>query len=357
MKVLEVITSLDVGGAERALAARLEFQPEGVETVVLHGPPRTSQQVVLPERARSIELPLSRKALKRAIRSESPDVVVIHNPLNMIRYPKSAVTQEAPRVVYVAHAAVVSEKSWKALLLAIPFRLSLSKATKILAVSRQAGTQVGPRRNFEVLHLGSALSTQPLEESQRDNFEWLQEAGTRLLVLSRLSKAKNLPSLLAAIAQARDTLSEARVRLLIVGDGPDRAGLLRRTDNLGIGDLVRFSPTTQAPTEFLRHADFLVIPSSSEGGPLTAFEALLAGTDVIATPVGVIPDLAAKFPARFTVSNGASPHQLLEAVNLAFQRRQTRSNEQPVDPETITALETSGCAGVFYELITVIATR
>ena len=346
-----MIASLDVGGAERALAARLEFQPDGVETVVLHGPPRTPQQVVLPERARSIELPLSRKALKRAIRLESPDVVVIHNPLSMIRYPRNIAVGTVPRAVYVAHAAVISEKYWKAGLLMIPFRLSLSKATKILAVSRQAGTQVGPRRKFDVVHLGSTLSESPLEETQKENFEWLQAAKVRFLVLSRLSATKNIGGLLKAISGVQQDFRSSQARLLVVGDGPEKEGLVKSVSSLGIADLVRFSPTTAAPAEFLRNADFLVISSFSEGGPLTAYEALLAGCRLISTPVGAVPDIVEMYQEQVVVAKNHQTEALGSALLQALAEGRPKSSPQHEVESASLRFSTQSCAADFYDRI------
>lgn len=351
MKILEVIASVDVGGAERALAARLEHQPEGFETVVLHGPPRTSRQVVFPKKIRCIERSLSRKALRSVIESESPDVVVIHNPLNLVRYPRRTRTTRTPSVVYVAHAAVVAEQAWKARLLLIPFRLSLRKAAKILAVSRQAGTQVGSRRHFEVVHLGSTLSESPLEENQRSNFEWLQSAGVRFLVLSRLSATKNIGGLLNAVSQVQEEFRLSRARLLVVGDGPEKEVLLESVAPLGITDLVRLSPTTTSPTEYLRNTDYLVISSFSEGGPLTAYEAILAGCRLISTPVGAVPDIVELFPDQVIVTQSHHTDALRSGLRAALAGGRPNPSPRQANSSTRVRFSTQSCARDFYAQI------
>ena len=351
MKVLEVIQSLDIGGAERALEQRLRYLPGHIDTVVLHGPARTGLQVSLPSTVRTIEDALSHRTLERVIASESPGVVVIHNPLTLIRYPRHLAQQLAPLVVYLAHASVLSDDRWKSRLITIPFRLSLSKATRILAVSRQAGTQVGSRHEFDVVHLGSTLSESPLEETQQENFEWLQAAKFRFLVLSRLSSTKNVKGLLKAISGVQQSFRDSEARLLVVGDGPEKEGLLKLVSPLGIDDLVRFSPTTNSPAEFLRNTDYLVISSFSEGGPLTAYEALLAGCRLVATPVGVVPDIAEAFPGQVIVAQGHHSNAFGLALQMALTGGRRKSRPLQDNASARLLVSTQSCSRDFYDQI------
>lgn len=79
--------------------------------------------------------------------------------------------------------------------------------------------------------------------------------------------------------------SYPNVRFLIVGDGDLRPELQEQAEHLGIADSVIFTGFRSDAFSIISAMDILVISSLSEGGPLTLFEAMAAGTAVIATNV------------------------------------------------------------------------
>jgi glycosyltransferase involved in cell wall biosynthesis len=77
---------------------------------------------------------------------------------------------------------------------------------------------------------------------------------------------------------------------LLVGDGESRADLIAEACDLGLGDRVVFAG--QQPHEpNLHHLfDVSVLCSRNEAFPNTVIEAMAAGTPVVATAVGGVPD-------------------------------------------------------------------
>jgi len=87
--------------------------------------------------------------------------------------------------------------------------------------------------------------------------------------------------------------SQFRVRLVMCGDGPERAEAEALAARLGVADLVSFvgkQPQSQV-REYLSVADLLLLPSQSESFGLTALEAMASEVPVIATRVGGIPEV------------------------------------------------------------------
>ncbi|HXI89664.1 MAG TPA: N-acetyl-alpha-D-glucosaminyl L-malate synthase BshA [Blastocatellia bacterium] len=87
--------------------------------------------------------------------------------------------------------------------------------------------------------------------------------------------------------------SQSSVRLVMCGDGPERADAEALAAKLGIADSVTFvgkQPQSQV-REYLSVADLLLLPSQSESFGLTALEAMACEVPVIATRVGGIPEL------------------------------------------------------------------
>jgi glycogen synthase len=103
----------------------------------------------------------------------------------------------------------------------------------------------------------------------------------------RLTPQKNLPLAVSALSRV------AGASLVIVGDGPSRAELVRAIDEAGVRDRVTLTgalPRSEA-IECMRAADASILPSDWENFPHAAVEALAAETPVIATAVGGVPEI------------------------------------------------------------------
>ena len=110
-----------------------------------------------------------------------------------------------------------------------------------------------------------------------------------LISVGRLSKEKGIDLLLKAFAEVEP--GAAPSSLMIVGDGPEKVSLLSLAQDLGIADSVIFKGYIEDAISLIQKARALIIPSRTEGLPLTLLEAMRSKTPVIATPVGEIPEV------------------------------------------------------------------
>ena len=103
----------------------------------------------------------------------------------------------------------------------------------------------------------------------------------------RLTAQKSLGDALDAVARVPD------VELLVLGDGPQRASLERHAAELGVSERVRFlgTGTRDDVLTLFRAVDVALLTSAWENLPHTLLEALAAGTPVVATAVGGIPEV------------------------------------------------------------------
>lgn len=99
--------------------------------------------------------------------------------------------------------------------------------------------------------------------------------------VAALRPEKNLGRLLRAFA-----LLETPARLVIVGDGPDRAQLEALAASLGIAGRVRFTGHQDDPARFYAGFDVFAVSSDTEQMPLSLIEAMASGLAVAATNVG-----------------------------------------------------------------------
>jgi sugar transferase (PEP-CTERM/EpsH1 system associated) len=104
--------------------------------------------------------------------------------------------------------------------------------------------------------------------------------------VARLDKVKDQASLLAAFALLRDETAPSPCRLIIAGEGSQRAALQQQIDQLGLRETVRLLGDRNDVSALLAECDVFVLSSIAEGMPVTLMEAMASGLPVVATDVG-----------------------------------------------------------------------
>lgn len=107
-------------------------------------------------------------------------------------------------------------------------------------------------------------------------------------VVASLSPIKDHATLLRAISLL--VPKWPAVRLVLVGDGPERDSLRQLASQIGLGDVVRFAGLRPQLPSFHFLFDISVLSSVSEGFPNSLVEAMAAGRPIVATNVGGVPD-------------------------------------------------------------------
>jgi glycosyltransferase involved in cell wall biosynthesis len=90
----------------------------------------------------------------------------------------------------------------------------------------------------------------------------------------------------------------------MVGDGPDRERLEQLAHDLGIARFAYFVGYQEEIAGYYRLFDAFLLPSVTEGTPVSAIEALASGTPVVATRVGGVPDVVTDGTDGFLVEPG-----------------------------------------------------
>jgi len=93
------------------------------------------------------------------------------------------------------------------------------------------------------------------------------------------------------IRMFKKVLEKIPSKLLMVGDGPDRANNEQLCRQLGIGDHVRFLGKQDAIEEILSVSDLFLMPSESESFGLAALEAMACKVPAITSNAGGLPEL------------------------------------------------------------------
>jgi glycosyltransferase involved in cell wall biosynthesis len=107
-----------------------------------------------------------------------------------------------------------------------------------------------------------------------------------VLAAGRLVEGKGFHLLIDAFARIAAGNPEAR--LMVAGDGPERAALERKVASLELQGRVGLIGPVASLVPLLQLADVFALPSLHEGLPLVILEALAAGRPILATRVGDI---------------------------------------------------------------------
>jgi glycosyltransferase involved in cell wall biosynthesis len=125
----------------------------------------------------------------------------------------------------------------------------------------------------------------------------VQERGESVIgTVAALRVEKNLARLLAAFAR----IAAARaVRLMIVGDGPERGALEAHAASLGLGQKVMFTGHREDTPALYAGFDLFALSSDTEQMPLSVLEAMASGLPIVATDVGDVRSMLAEENAQF----------------------------------------------------------
>lgn len=114
-----------------------------------------------------------------------------------------------------------------------------------------------------------------------------------LLSIGRLSAEKGHVDLIRAFALIRRKIDAAiPLRLLVVGEGPERGRIEQAARDLGVSEQVSLEGHRDEVPAYYGIADIFLLPSHSEGSPNVLLEAMVASVPIVATRVGGVPEIA-----------------------------------------------------------------
>jgi glycosyltransferase involved in cell wall biosynthesis len=105
--------------------------------------------------------------------------------------------------------------------------------------------------------------------------------------IAGLRSVKNLPRLVRIFAQA----ANPQARLVIVGEGPERAAILAAAAEGGIQDQILLPGFLPDPHRYIGHFNIFALTSDSEQFPIALVEAMAAGLPCVASCVGDVAEM------------------------------------------------------------------
>lgn len=169
--------------------------------------------------------------------------------------------------------------------------------------------------------LRNGVDTNVFRESARDETRAaLGLSGRTLISVGHLIERKGHHRVIEAMRLLPDC------SLLVVGEGPERSGLLALVARHGLGDRVRLlgaRPHAELPALYSA-ADVLVLASTREGWANVLLEAMACGTPVVASDAWGNPEVVRSPDAGLVVTEN-TPEALADGVRMVFARSIPRS--------------------------------
>lgn len=335
MKIAHLITTLDVGGAEKHLlwlgAAQVD-RGHAVHVIWLKGEGslcdafRDAGMVVHHVSMQGIvEVLSAARGLRRLLRELSPDLLHTH-----LLKADALGAWVAPRVG--VPGLVASKHNDERALLSRPIAwihgLLTQRVDRVIALSDHVTRFVAQHGHVppgKITRIYYGVDAEALLPS-RSRSEVRAELGLAddepvLVCVGRLTPQKDHPTLLAALAHLPE-----RVTLLVVGGDPFGDGAARLSalaDQLGVGDRTRWLGIRHDIPDLLVASDLFVLPSLWEGLGLVFLEAMAVKLPIVASNISAIPEVVEDGVSGWLVPPG-DPEALAGALESALQDRDDR---------------------------------
>ncbi|MFB6247373.1 MAG: N-acetyl-alpha-D-glucosaminyl L-malate synthase BshA [Salinibacter sp.] len=149
--------------------------------------------------------------------------------------------------------------------------------------------------HFEVTNgievIPNFIDTDRFHRQDKEHFKQaLCPNGEKVIVhVSNFRPVKNTKQVIDIFQRVQSEYSD--VKLLLVGDGPERVPTERKARELGVFEDVRFLGKQDPIEEILSIADIFLMPSDSETFGLAALEAMACHVPTVVSDVGGLPEL------------------------------------------------------------------
>ena len=151
-----------------------------------------------------------------------------------------------------------------------------------------------------------------------------------LMSVGELTKRKNHMVVIDALAR----LKEYDILYVICGDGPMKARLRAKAEELGVRDRVKLLGFRKDIAELHKAADIFVFPSLQEGLPVAVMEAMASGLPIVASKIRGNEDLISNNQGGYLV-NPMDSEQVAKAIEKMIQNPKKREKMEKRNLEII----------------------
>lgn len=329
------------------------FQEQGWETwVCSRNDYDNPKECVIPCCDHYVDIPFERnplkpgnvkayKMLREIIEKEQFDLIYCHTPVGamLARLAGISARKKGTKVIYMAHGfhfySGAPLLNW---MIYYPAEKFLSRFTDGLITINQEDY-----RRAQKFHAGKTIlipgvgidldkfqKKEPTRQEIRNKLG-IPDGKIILMSVGELTKRKNHMVVIDALAR----LKEYDILYVICGDGPLKAQLRAKAEELGVRDRVKLLGFRKDIAELHKAADIFVFPSLQEGLPVAVMEAMASGLPIVASKIRGNEDLISNNQGGYLV-NPTDSEQVAKAIEKMIQNTKKREKMEERNLEIIT---------------------
>lgn len=285
MKIIHVITSFGIGGAEKLLVNIINAQIINNKVYLIYFKDKKELINDLDKRVIIKQIPFSFSIFKRLqqyYRSINPDIIHTHLGHADLIGLWSARSFKAK--LFCTMHNIYFKKNFIDLLFFRAYSilfLNFVKKVHVISISKSVESHV--LNTLKIPNSRSHLLYNAIPEKKIKKA--LQHNQINILFVGRLEKQKSLKTLISAFKKIIDSNTQKKIILDIVGDGSLRKDLEKLVLELDLKTKINFIGEKKDVNSYYEKADIFVLPSIWEGFGIVVLEAFRSKTAVIASNI------------------------------------------------------------------------
>ena len=281
------------------------------------------------------------RMLREIIEKEQFDLIYCHTPVGamLARLAGISARKKGTKVIYMAHGFHFYNGApllnW---MIYYPVEKFLSRFTDGLITINQEDY-----RRAQKFHAGKTIlipgvgidldkfqKKEPTRQEIRNKLG-IPDGKIILMSVGELTKRKNHMVVVEALAW----LKEYDILYVICGDGPLKARLRAKAEELGVRDRLKLLGFRKDIAELHKAADIFVFPSLQEGLPVALMEAMASGLPIVASKIRGNEDLISNNQGGYLI-NPKDSEQIAKAIEKMIQNPEKREKMEKRNLEIIT---------------------
>tara|TARA_R110000850_G_scaffold102658_1_gene212022 strand:- start:16741 stop:17868 length:1128 start_codon:yes stop_codon:yes gene_type:complete len=306
LKILHLIDSGGLYGAEKMLLSLVREQlKQGLEPMILSAGEFQAGEKAIETEAKKSGLPVTEWRMKPGLNLKASWVIrnwalannyqLLHSHGFKFNVLLGMLTEKVRGVPMITtlHGYVHAQRFSKMWLYESLDRFAIRRMNGVVLVGEAMQKELPGKLSIgQAVTIPNGLDISELQKSSLDSLDepfksFFDNHEPVMLGVGRLSREKGFDRLVSAFSEFRKEYPKSG--LVIVGEGKLRHQLEALIAELGIQDDVLMPGYCSSVPALLRRSQVLVMPSLTEGLPITLLEAISLKVPVVASAVGEIP--------------------------------------------------------------------
>ncbi len=293
MRIVQVITSLNLGGAQTLLENLSYGLKEAGQDVIVISLENNHSSTAERIENRGIKIIYLDKhphydssivgKLSKVLQKLNPDIIHAHNIKKAYVY-LAARKAGLNKIVYTVHNMAWQEQN----AIGGVFSYVMFHSGCMIPVGLSPTVTDSIKKRYHLKHVptiynGSELGRYPVKT------DYSLHDKPCILNIARLNTQKNHKRLIEAFEIVSRTFPDSR--LVLVGEGELQDDIRKQAEEAGLSGSVLFEGFQDDIPGYIEKADIFCLSSDYEGMPMTLIEAMAGGLPIVSTNVGGIPDM------------------------------------------------------------------